>query len=287
MAEEKLESEQHDHPDSIELPKPTPWPVTLALGITLAVMGLVTAPAISYLGFVLIIAGCIGWFYDMFPHQRHEYVPIKHEVIEVRTARRSVEVVRPRGGLTQWAPIQFHPIDYGLEAGILGGIAMAIVAILYGLFHFHSIWYVPNLVGGAGLVGWTHPTMAQITHFRATAFVFSILIDGCVSFFVGILYAALLPTLPRGAIVLGGIVAPLIWSILLFWGMAAINPYLAARTNWLWFALSQVAYGLAASWSVSRRTKYPGGVRPSLGVRFGVHSPGFGGRGGGQEVNGK
>ena len=47
----------------------------------------------------------------------------------------------------------------GIKGGIAGGIAMVIPAELYGIIRFHSIWYVVNLLGGAGVGAWTNPTM--------------------------------------------------------------------------------------------------------------------------------
>lgn len=272
MADKESKPERHDHVDTIELPKPTHWPIVLALGVTLAVMGLVTSYGLTYLGIVLMIAGCIGWFFDMFPHPQHEHVPVRHQVIEHRSTRLSVDRIQPRGH-TEWSAVQLHPLIVGVKAGIAGGIAMMIFAILYGVIEFHSIWYVPNLLGGAGLTGWAQPTLEQLVHFRPTAFFYAIVIDGVVSILVGVLYSALLPILPRLPILLGGVVAPVIWSLLLSQGLYSINPYLAEHTNWAWFLVSQVAFGLVASFMVARKMKYPGGHIPTLAVRFGVHTP--------------
>ena len=38
--------------------------------------------------------------------------------------------------------------------GFAGGIAMVMPAEIYGVVRFHSIWYVVNLLGGAGVGGW-------------------------------------------------------------------------------------------------------------------------------------
>lgn len=273
MADKEPKSERLGQADSIELPRPTPWPIVLALGVTLSVMGIVTSVGVSYLGFVLVIAGCIGWFFDVFPHPKHEQVPLKHQTFEFHSTRRSVDRIHPRGRHTEWAPVQIHPLLVGIQGGIIGGIAMIIPAMIYGLYRYHSIWYVPNLMGGAGLTGWVHPTMAEITSFRPTALFFAVIIDGTVSIMVGILYAALLPILPRFRVLIGGIIAPILWSIFLIYQMDKINPYLASHTDWYWFSISQIAFGLVTAWLVNKKIKYPGGVNPTLAVRFGVHTP--------------
>ena len=52
----------------VHLPTPTAWPLVLALGLTLGFAGLVTNAGISILGAVLIVAGCFGWFGQVWPH---------------------------------------------------------------------------------------------------------------------------------------------------------------------------------------------------------------------------
>ncbi len=89
------------------------------------------------------------------------------------------------------------PFASGIKGGIAGGIAMVIPAELYGIIRFHSIWYVVNLLGGAGVGGWTNPTMYQLTHFRLSAFITANIIQGATTLLVGILYGAMLPIWPK------------------------------------------------------------------------------------------
>src|SRR6185436_13546150 len=67
-------------PDVVELPAPTAWPIVLAFGTTLLFAGLVTSATISVLGAVLMIAGAVGWFRDVLPHEAHEVVPVAAEL---------------------------------------------------------------------------------------------------------------------------------------------------------------------------------------------------------------
>jgi hypothetical protein len=50
------------------LPRPTYWPVTLALGVVLALGGLVTAYVASFVGVLLIAIAIAGWVGEL----RHE-----------------------------------------------------------------------------------------------------------------------------------------------------------------------------------------------------------------------
>ena len=54
---------------TIELPAPTAWPIVMAFGLTLVFAGLVTNASVSILGAILTIAGCVGWFRDVLPHE--------------------------------------------------------------------------------------------------------------------------------------------------------------------------------------------------------------------------
>jgi hypothetical protein len=80
--------------------------------------------------------------------------------------------------------------------------------------------------GGAGVGGWTNPTMYQLTHFRLSAFITANIIQGAVTLLVGILYGALLPVWPRRPILLGGIVAPVLWTGVLHSALGIVNPFL-------------------------------------------------------------
>jgi hypothetical protein len=51
------------------LPRPTYWPVTLALGVVLALGGIATAYAVSLVGVGLIAVAIAGWVGEL----RHEH----------------------------------------------------------------------------------------------------------------------------------------------------------------------------------------------------------------------
>src|SRR5438445_10280038 len=78
-------------PVEIEVPASTAWPLVLAFGFTLLFAGLVTSVSVSILGAVLSVAGCVGWFREVFPHQRGEAGPVAPEDLQVTTASRVAE----------------------------------------------------------------------------------------------------------------------------------------------------------------------------------------------------
>ena len=78
-------------PREIEVPAPTAWPFILAFGTVLLFAGLVTSMSVSVLGAVFVLAGCIGWFREVFPHEQEEVVAVVPEDIRLTTDRRVVE----------------------------------------------------------------------------------------------------------------------------------------------------------------------------------------------------
>jgi len=84
-----------------------------------------------------------------------------------------------------------------------------------------------------------------------------------------------LPMLPRRPILLGGFIAPLMWSGLLYSALGIINPVLNQRINWLWFVLSQVGFGIVAGIVVSRQERVRTWQRLPFAVRAGIEAPGM------------
>ena len=85
----------------------------------------------------------------------------------------------------------------------------------------------------------------------------------------------MLPMLPRRPILLGGIVAPLLWTGLLHSTLGLINPALDAHIAWGWFVASQIFYGVVAG-SVVVRGERIGTVAtlPPI-ARLGLETPGL------------
>src|SRR5690349_25143745 len=75
---------------TLELPASTAWPLVLAFGITLAFAGLVTSGSVSVLGGILAIAGAVGWFRNVLPHEEHESVSVTPGEPVIATTRRDV-----------------------------------------------------------------------------------------------------------------------------------------------------------------------------------------------------
>jgi len=85
----------------------------------------------------------------------------------------------------------------------------------------------------------------------------------------------MLPMFPRRPIVLGGLIAPVLWSGLLYTMLGLLNPLLASHIDWLWFMASQVAFGVVAGLVVVRQSRMPTRENLSFALRAGVEAPGI------------
>jgi hypothetical protein len=273
---------QHEHPhaaNSVELPRPTTWPLVLALGVALILFSMVTSVAFFYLGLLLSVAGIAGWFLQIFPEEAHEAVPIIEEEIEITTTRKLVQrEPRPVSAAPRTIlPVETFRITNGLRGGIAGGIAMIFPATLFSLLKYHSVWYAMNLLAAGGFVSWAGASDAFLGQFHIEGLLAALAIHGCVSVLVGLLYGAMLPMFPRYPIVTAGFMVPFIFTAILHSAIGIISPILNERIDWFWFAVSQVAFGLVCGYVVNlqARVRTPQFRALPFAVRAGIHATGI------------
>jgi len=259
----------------IHLPAPTAWPFLLALGITLIAASLVTNMAVGALGLFLAIISAVGWFRDVLPHEAHDDVAVEEEFVTLLTPVEKVARIEVDETHRAQLPLHTFSLSSAIKGGIAGGIAMVIPAEIYGIIRYHSIWYVVNLLGGAGVGTWVNPSPEELRHFHLGAFITANIIQGAVTLLVGLLYGAMLPMWPRRPILLGGIIAPVIWTGLLYGVLGIVNPYLADHIDWWSFAASQVIFGLVAGYTVVKLGHIERLEQVPLSVRLGVEAPGL------------
>jgi hypothetical protein len=263
------------HTETIHLPAPTAWPLVLAFGFTLLCAGLVTNGAVSVLGGVLMLFGVVGWFRQVLPHEVHEDVPVIVESISIQSTRRHVDrIVVPEEDRAN-LPVETYPIIAGIKGGLAGGVAMIPPALLYGLIAEHSIWYPINLLGGAGVANWRNPTNADIAAFHWQGLIVATFIHFVTCVLVGLLYGAMLPMLPRRPVLLGGVIAPVLWTGLLHSTMGIVNPVLDEHIAWGWFLISQVAFGIVAGMVVARQERIRTAQSLPFVMRMGIETPGL------------
>src|SRR3984893_7796919 len=272
---EELEQRRRT-PAEIAVPASTAWPIVLAFGFTLMFAGLLTSASVSVLGVVLAVAGCVGWFREVFPQEHEETVPVVFEEYRVATKRRVVERVPIAPELLRaWLPLKTYPISAGVKGGVAGAVAMAVLACAYGVLKAGSIWYPINLLAATVYSQSLKLGPAQLNSFHSDSFAIALVLHGIGSIFVGLLYGAMLPMFARRPIVLGGLIAPVLWSGLLYSIMQLLNPLLASRINWIWFMGSNLAFGIVAGIVVVRQARVSTRENLPFVVRAGIEAPGI------------
>jgi uncharacterized membrane protein YagU involved in acid resistance len=270
---------EHSSQEGVELPTPTTWPLMCAFGITLMAAGLVTTLVVTLVGFIIGLIAAVGWFRSVFPTPKHTLYPLS----EADRRPAPVKVSQRRIGHLHYGesshrvriPVEVHRYSSGILGGLAGGAAMAALAILYGYVVQHSIWYPINLLAAAGVPALANASLETLREFNAAGLTVAILSHLTFSILVGLLYTVLLPMLPaRFEWLFGGIMTPLIWSALLYPIFDLINPALAARVDWGWFVLCQVAFGMVGGYVVFKSQKVETMQSWPIGQRMGMHAIG-------------
>lgn len=274
-----LASEQFDQnpvtPREIESPAPTAWPFILAFGFALLFSGLVTSMSVSALGAVLAAVGCIGWFREVFPHEHEIPLPVVPDDFRASTERPVVDRLPIAEQVRAWLPVRTYPISAGVKGGLAGSIAMAVLACAYGVSKVGSIWYPINLLAASAYAQSLKMDPAQLNSFHADSFLIALGLHVLVSTLVGLLYGAMLPMFTRRPIVLGGLIAPVLWSGLIYTMLGLLNPLLAKYIDWYWFVASQVAFGVVAGLVVVRQSRMLTHENLPFAMRAGIEAPGM------------
>jgi uncharacterized membrane protein YagU involved in acid resistance len=238
--------------------------------------GLVTNLAVSATGFVLALAGAIGWFRDVLPHEKHEHAPVLPPGARAASVQHSPSTVEylkfGEMGHRVRIPAEIHPYSSGIKAGLAGGAVMAVLAILYGIVKQGSIWYPVNLMAAAGVSSLANATTEQLRSFNGLGFGVAIFSHVTVSVLIGLVYAVMVPMFPRRGWLWAGIVTPLFWTGLFHATARFINPVLEGRVDWPWFVICQVAFGLVTGYVVARSERIETRQTWPLAARAGIHS---------------
>jgi hypothetical protein len=276
MASEEREPQV---PETIAMPAPTVWPLVTALGITLGCAGLVTHMVVSVVGLVLFLCGLVGWWREVLPVEKHEAIPVpplEQRAAPVQTQLRTVARLRlGEGGHRVRIPAEIHPYSAGIKGGIVGGIAMAIVAVAYGIIAYGSPWYPINLLAAVALPMPPHISLEVLKAFHGLALVVALISHAVLSLLVGLLYAAMLPMLPRHPAFWGGLITPLMWTGLIWAFLDVINPTLHQHIDWRWFIVSQVAFGMTGGFVIARSEQIETMQTWPMAARAGLETPGM------------
>jgi hypothetical protein len=246
----------------------------MALGLMLTFAGLVTSVVTSIVGFVLFLAGAVGWFREVLPFEHRETVAVQPAPAVVIPAKVGVDYLRVgEMGNRAVLPLEIYPYSAGVRGGIAGGIAMAILAVIHGIVLHGSPWYTINILAATTMANLANADTATLSSFIPAAFFAALIIHGIASILVGLLYGVMLPMFPRYPAFWAAIVAPLLWTGLLWSSLSVINPVLDARIEWRWFILCQIAFGAVAGFVVNLSERVHTLQHVPFAIRSGIEAP--------------
>jgi hypothetical protein len=247
-----------------------------AFGVALGFAGLLSSAFVSVAGGALVLLAAVGWWRQVLPVERHEYVAVEPEAAPaIPRAIIPVEYLRAgREGHRLHVPAEIKPYSAGVKGGIVGAVAMAGVAMFFGVISQGSIWYPINLLAAAAVPSLATASVEQLRQFSALGLILGTIIHGLTSILVGVVYAVMLPMFPRKAFWWAGISAPILWSGLIATTLNLVNPALSARIDWRWFVASQLAFGLTGGYVIARAQDIETRQNLPLAVRAGIEAPG-------------
>ena len=245
-------------PDSVEVPRPTAAPLILALGLTLVAAGVAFGLAFLAVGAAVFVVGLSIWVGQLLPGRGHI-----HESVAEPEYRPLPAIVAPGGvqqlqpglpGYRLRLPKKVHPISAGLKGGLIGGLAMPLPALAWGLFSGHGFLYPVNILAGMVLPGVGRMTVVELEQFQISLLLVALVIHVSLSAVFGLIYGVLLPTLPEvpRPIAWGGLLMPIAWTGVSYVAMRLANPALPERVSWPWFVVSQFVFGVTAAVVVLR-----------------------------------
>jgi hypothetical protein len=246
----------------------------MALGLMLAFAGLVTSVVTSAVGVVLFFAGAVGWFREVLPLEHREAIAVQPAPAVVTAHKVGVDYLRV-GELGNRAvlPLEIYPYSAGIRGGIAGGIAMAILAVVHGIALHGSPWYTINILAATAMANLANADTATLSSFIPEAVFAALVIHAIASILVGLLYGVMLPMFPRYPALWAAIVAPLLWTGLLWSSLSVINPVLDARIEWRWFILCQIAFGAVAGFVVNLSERVHTLQHVPFAIRSGIEAP--------------
>lgn len=266
----------HDqHAEGIELPRSTSSPMVAAFGMTLLAAGIVTNWVVAAVGFIIMMTGIVVWFLEANPDSKEIVSPFAAQGPDPILPRTSkVAHLMSHESHRARIPMEIHPYSAGIKGGLIGGIAMAAFASVWGLIAHGSLWYTVNLLAGTMLTDYVDMTLEELSTFHTEGLMVGIVIQVVMSLAVGVLYGIVLPLIPKFQMLLSAIVVPLIWSALMWGSLSIIDPALKIHIEWIWFIASQVVFGLFAGWYILRTEKVKTMQNWHYLERIGLDTPG-------------
>jgi hypothetical protein len=157
---------------------------------------------------------------------------------------------RPEPQQQAW-PEWVYPYSAGIAGGLLGGAAVALVGLVYGLYSGYT-WLPVNAVAATVLRDLQLQSLQQLSQFNMAALLTGLVLHGVLSVSLGMAFAFILPGLPGRPVYWGPVIGPLLLVGATIVVLPLINPVMAASIEWVSFGIANVLYGLILGWWIDR-----------------------------------
>ena len=152
-------------------------------------------------------------------------------------------------------PAMVYPYKAGVIGGAMGGLAMVVVAGIYGLTSGHGLWLPVNLIGATVVRDLQSASLEQLSAFNAEALLVGLVLHMTISIGLGLIFAMLLPTLPGSPVLWALLIGPLLWALASVLILPFLNPVMAEYVDHTSFFGAHVIYSLVLGWWISRTPK--------------------------------
>ena len=151
-------------------------------------------------------------------------------------------------------PEMVYPYRVGLIGGALGGAAMVVVALGYGLLT-GSVWLPINLIGATVVRDLQSASIATLSQFNLAALAAGLILHAAISIGLGYVFALLLPTMPGPPMFWSLTVGPLLWILASLITLPALDPVMDKYVDRPSFFVAHLVYGVVIGWWIARTPK--------------------------------
>ena len=151
-------------------------------------------------------------------------------------------------------PAWVYPYRVGLIGGLCGGLAMVVVALVYGELH-GSVWLPVNLIGATLVRSLQTASLEQLSQFNAAGFAAGLSLHVGLSIGLGLVFALLLPTLPGPVLVWSVVIGSGLWILASLLTLPLLNPVMDVYVDRGSFFVAHVAYGFVLGLWIRRSPK--------------------------------
>jgi hypothetical protein len=145
-----------------------------------------------------------------------------------------------------------------VTGGLLAGAVMALLMAAWGVATGNGVWYPVNLIAATfipSLQSVASADVATLAQFSLAGAVVGSALHFGLAALVGLLFVALLPTLPGSPALWSAVVGPILWFIAEVLALPLVNPLMATLTAPASLFISNVVYSLILGIWVSRAKK--------------------------------